>query len=57
MSWRRAQLRLSPSLAAFLEERLILDGWDRVASERRPGEQVLTLSVYAELEAALPGAA
>jgi ribosomal protein L11 methyltransferase len=56
VSWRRGQLVLAPALAAFLEERLVLAGWEGVASERRPGEQQVTLSVYVDAGAPLPDA-
>lgn len=55
MSWRRCSLHAAPALAAFLEERLLVTGWERVASERRPGEPLLELSVYAESDEELPG--
>jgi len=57
VSWRRRSLRLAPALAAFIEERLLIAGWERLASERRPGDPLVELSVYGESETALPGAA
>lgn len=55
MNWRRCTLQAAPALAAFLEERLLIEGWERVASERRPGDPTLELSVYAEADEDLPG--
>jgi ribosomal protein L11 methyltransferase len=57
VNWRRGQLVLPPALASFIEERLLLAGWERVASERRPGEQQVTLSVFVAADAELPEAA
>lgn len=55
MSWLRRSLQAAPALAAYIEERLLLAGYESVASERRPGEPLLELSVYAESAEALPG--
>ncbi len=55
MNWQRRSLLATPALADFLEERLLLDGHERISSERKTGSSLTTLCVYAEDPGDLPG--
>lgn len=55
MIWHRRSLELDPALGEFLEERLLVGGFERISSERPTGSPHLILSVYAEDPAELPG--
>ncbi|MCB9514658.1 MAG: 50S ribosomal protein L11 methyltransferase [Candidatus Latescibacteria bacterium] len=55
MIWQRRQLRVGPALADFLEERLLIAGWESLSVEREPGAAEALLSIYAETADALPG--
>ncbi|MBN2169942.1 MAG: 50S ribosomal protein L11 methyltransferase [Candidatus Krumholzibacteriota bacterium] len=54
MSWLRRRLELPAPLLAFLEDRLVAAGHVRLAAERRPGEPVVRLEIFAENAADLP---
>jgi ribosomal protein L11 methyltransferase len=55
VSWRLRRLEAPPALADYLAERLVEAGHERVSVERRPGEPLATLCLYAEDDAGLPG--
>ncbi len=55
MIWHRRSLSARPELAEFLEERLLLAGFENISTERASGEALATLIVYAEDPGDLPG--